>query len=209
MVHGRSGSGKSALMAKMAEELQGRGATLMTRFIGATPASTQVHSLLPSLCEQVHRAFDSHFQALMARELEEHEARTRQKIEAAANEEKRQQLRADAEEGRRTIEERYQVPGDPKELARAFERFLGFVPDDRQLVIVLDALDQLSPDNSAHSLDWLSWELPTSVRIVASGAARVAAGRRAPIEDAVRAGQVLQGARRVTSPSAEWVWCPD
>ena len=57
VVHGRSGSGKSALMARVLEELPGD-ATVMARFIGATPASTQLHSFLLNLCEQIHREFD-------------------------------------------------------------------------------------------------------------------------------------------------------
>ena len=42
------------------------------------------------------------------------------------------------------------------------------IPENREAVILLDALDQLSPTDNAHSLNWLPGQLPTNVRIVAS-----------------------------------------
>jgi hypothetical protein len=59
-VWGESGSGKSALMAKAIEECRSRmpGHQIVSRFIGATPASSDGRSLLESLCRQVTRIYD-------------------------------------------------------------------------------------------------------------------------------------------------------
>ncbi len=165
LVHGRSGSGKSALLARVLDELPGN-ATIIARFIGASPASTQLYSLLFSLCEQMHRDFDL---AALAQQWQP----TRSEGEAG-----------DESEGGAQPQNPYQVPGDPELLRKAFERFLGFVPEDRRLVIVLDALDQLSPADGAHALNWLPRELPPNVRLVASVLER---------EDA--AGQCLRSAQ--------------
>lgn len=146
VIHGRSGSGKSALMARVLSELPDD-AAVIARFTGATPASTHLHFLLRGLCEQIHREFG--FAAL----------------EEQWREEQRSVPRS---EGSEPPQNPYAVPGDPKELARALRRFLEFVPHDRPLVILLDALDQLSPEENAHSLNWLPMELPANVRIVAS-----------------------------------------
>ncbi|MGD9498741.1 MAG: hypothetical protein AB7Y46_20780 [Armatimonadota bacterium] len=58
--------------------------------------------------------------------------------EQRQQERERPELDAQPEEPRQNP---YTVPEDPKELARASQRFLGFVPEGRTLVIVLDALD--------------------------------------------------------------------
>jgi DNA polymerase III delta prime subunit len=57
IIHGKSGCGKTALMAKAALNLAGRAAgslqTAIFHFIGATPASCDLRSLLTSLCRQM------------------------------------------------------------------------------------------------------------------------------------------------------------
>jgi len=58
-VFGKPGSGKSALMAKAferAQEANPQGGCL-TRFIGATPGSSDVRNLLDGLCRQISRAY--------------------------------------------------------------------------------------------------------------------------------------------------------
>jgi len=58
-VWGESGSGKSALMAKAIEESRSGIANceIVSRFIGATPASSDARSLLESICRQVTRIY--------------------------------------------------------------------------------------------------------------------------------------------------------
>lgn len=55
VIYGPSGSGKSALMAKAVKSSQHKhgNAELVCRFIGATPVSTDIRSLLQSLCEEI------------------------------------------------------------------------------------------------------------------------------------------------------------
>ncbi len=58
-IWGESGSGKSALMAKAAAECGARNAEsfIVSRFIGATPASSDGRSLLESICRQITRHY--------------------------------------------------------------------------------------------------------------------------------------------------------
>lgn len=52
VLHGGSGSGKSAVMAMASEQYKGPG-HLIRRFIGASPESASGHALLASLCKQI------------------------------------------------------------------------------------------------------------------------------------------------------------
>jgi len=62
VLYGPSGCGKSAIMARAIANVGGYGAssdvaqdqTLVYRFVGATPASTDLHRLLGSLCKELH-----------------------------------------------------------------------------------------------------------------------------------------------------------
>ena len=59
VIHGRSGSGKSALMAHAVAEVRAAhpAAVIVERYIGATPASSEARSLLEYLCQEISRAF--------------------------------------------------------------------------------------------------------------------------------------------------------
>ncbi|MGA2435980.1 MAG: AAA family ATPase, partial [Bryobacteraceae bacterium] len=52
VLHGESGSGKSAVMAKASQQCKGPG-RVIRRFIGASPESASGHALLTSLCRQI------------------------------------------------------------------------------------------------------------------------------------------------------------
>ncbi len=60
-VSGASGSGKSALMAHAAEKVRNehKNAQAVVRFIGATPGSSDVRTLLESLCRQISRCYSA------------------------------------------------------------------------------------------------------------------------------------------------------
>lgn len=61
VLHGLSGSGKSALMAKATEQqsaVRSPQAVLVVRYIGATPESRDIRSLLKGLCEEIVRHYD-------------------------------------------------------------------------------------------------------------------------------------------------------
>ena len=58
VIHGASGCGKTALLARAAEEIQksevsGQKAEVIVRFIGVTPRSSDIRSLLGSLCQDL------------------------------------------------------------------------------------------------------------------------------------------------------------
>jgi tetratricopeptide (TPR) repeat protein len=52
VLHGESGSGKSAVMARASQQYEGPG-RVIRRFIGASPESASGHALLTSLCRQI------------------------------------------------------------------------------------------------------------------------------------------------------------
>jgi WD40 repeat protein len=116
-VHGPSGSGKSAIMARASEDREG-----IRRFIGATPEASSGLTLLRSLC--------------------------------------------------REIGERYGQAGDLpatfNELVVTFQDRLKLATADRPLILYIDALDQLGPQDPAAAMNWLPRELPPYCRVVLS-----------------------------------------
>jgi type II secretory pathway predicted ATPase ExeA len=124
VVTGPPGSGKTAVLGRAWLDLPAEGDIVgVARFIGATPPSADLRSLLAGLCSQF-----------------------------------------DAECGTAG-----QIPTNLTELAQAFEARLWSLPADRQVILFLDALDQLNPSDDAHSLHWLPRrELPPQVKLVLS-----------------------------------------
>lgn len=60
VIAGESGSGKSALLARAVEQSRARyGEQIITRFIGATPASSDGRALIESLCRQISRIYEA------------------------------------------------------------------------------------------------------------------------------------------------------
>ena len=61
VVHGESGSGKTAFMAEARQRatLRKTNSVIVERFIGATPASTEGRLLLSSLCAEIDLAYDN------------------------------------------------------------------------------------------------------------------------------------------------------
>ena len=57
VIRGVSGSGKSALIAKVIDKVQKDGEETVFRFIGVTPESSNVRVLLDSLCRQISRQY--------------------------------------------------------------------------------------------------------------------------------------------------------
>jgi WD40 repeat protein len=125
VLHGKSGSGKSALVAKAGAD---RTAVLpdcrsVVRFVGATPASTDIRALLGSLCRQISREYG--------------------RAESA-------------------------IPAEYKGLIEEFEQRLGLATEEKPLVLLLDALDQLSDADHARNLMWMPVKLPVHVRLIVS-----------------------------------------
>jgi len=146
VVYGVSGSGKSALMAKAtldAAEMH-KQAYIIQRFIGATPESTDIRSLLENLCREIAREFQ--FERLKEEEL------------AGVSD----------QEAQDKIAKKYEIPDEYRYLSEKLREFLGMIPDNRNFLLFLDALDQLSASDNAHSLNWMPSALPANVKIVVS-----------------------------------------
>ncbi|MFO7907231.1 MAG: tetratricopeptide repeat protein, partial [Pirellulaceae bacterium] len=60
------------------------------------------------------------------------------------------------------------LPAEPDKLQEELLRRLATGPAQRPIVIVLDALDQLSPTDGRRRLAWLPWTLPEHARLVVS-----------------------------------------
>ncbi len=150
-IHGKSGTGKSALMAFSVKKAKENfpDAAVVFRSIGATPASSDGRALLESLCEQIYEVLD----------YEQQKQQRLAKVEGETEEARRERDRINLE---------YTIPGDIKKLAETFYNFLVKVPEDKQLIIFLDALDQLSDADNARNLNWLPAELPENIRFIVS-----------------------------------------
>lgn len=125
IIHGKSGSGKTALMAKAWLDSP-KDKHTAARFIGATPGSSDLRSLLTDLCRELG------------------------------------------------VEN---PPQDMNELIRTFRGCLSGAeqsePDKKEyapadVVLFLDALDQLNPTDNAHMLYWIPRELAHGVKVVMS-----------------------------------------
>ncbi|MFA5262262.1 MAG: AAA family ATPase [Opitutaceae bacterium] len=168
-VIGPSGSGKSAVMAKAVEKSQrtedrsqrledgnrktedkDKKSEIIARYIGATPGSSDLIQLLRNLVAEIRRHYPTPV----------------------------------ATEGRATISERpdatgaggkakpgdAEIPFEINPLINAFHEALQRPTASQSLWIFLDALDQLTASNNAHSLAWLPAKLSEHVRLVVSAA---------------------------------------
>ncbi|MCA9084525.1 MAG: AAA family ATPase, partial [Planctomycetaceae bacterium] len=122
VVHGLPGTGKTAILAEAAKRTP-KNFKPIVRFLGVTPAASDLHGLLVSLC----------------RELED-----------------------------RVPPETRELPADPDKLHTELLRRLATATEGRPIVIILDALDQLSATDGSRRLAWLPWTLPEHVRLLVS-----------------------------------------
>lgn len=60
------------------------------------------------------------------------------------------------------------VPPDTNSLITTFRQFVTQVPDDRRVLLVIDALNQLDESENAQQLYWLPWQFPSRFKLVAS-----------------------------------------
>jgi WD40 repeat protein len=168
-VIGPAGSGKSAVMAKAAEAIAECGlpnaelgkekseiqnpesAFVLARFIGATPGSSDLIQLLGNLIAEIRRRYP-------APVITEPESREEGKAKPG-----------DAE-----------IPFEYNPLLSAFHEALQRPTTDQPLWIFLDALDQLTAGNNAHSLAWLPAKLSPHVRLVVSAALPSESGTGVP-----------------------------
>ncbi len=60
------------------------------------------------------------------------------------------------------------IPLETNQLSNTFRDFLGRVPDNHRMLLVVDALNQLDKTEDAQSLYWLPWQLPPHVKFLTS-----------------------------------------
>lgn len=122
---GASGTGKSAVMAKAALEfLSGNPDTVVIyRFAGVTPQSSDIASLLRSLCKELARAYSR---------------------------------------------DESTVPHNYEDLVLDFRNRLAYAHVDHPLIVMIDALDQLSDIGVRSSLPWIPVELRPYTRLFVS-----------------------------------------
>ena len=125
VVHGPSGSGKSALMARAIADarIAHPQAVIVDRFIGAALGASEARSLLESLSRELTRSFGG---------------------------------------------DETSIPITYEKLVNAFPDRLALAQPQRPVIVLLDALDQLSETHEGRRLVWLPRELPPNVRIVVS-----------------------------------------
>ncbi len=61
-----------------------------------------------------------------------------------------------------------EIPPDTNSLIRTFRKLLTQVPQDRRVVLVLDAINQLDESDNAHQLYWLPRQFPPHVKLITS-----------------------------------------
>ena len=132
IIHGISGSGKTSLMAKIAEELRSwfldTDFITVLRFIGTSEDSYNIQNLLTSIIKQLAYCFDL------------------------------------------VVNYERMMPVD--NLYHYFKEFLvevsGECATDQRVFILLDSLDQISPEYGSRKLDWLPISLPKNIYFVVS-----------------------------------------
>ena len=121
---------------------------IVRRFIGATPESIEIETLLEGICQEITTILqidlpykDFIHLPKMQLSMEEHEQH---------------------EHGL------YDKTPRCRQLFTMFRSILASIPKDLTLVLWLDALDQLNPSNNSHALFWLPCNLKENVRVVLS-----------------------------------------
>ncbi|XP_052082166.1 uncharacterized protein LOC127719866 isoform X2 [Mytilus californianus] len=138
VIHGESGSGKTSLMAMIAKKandwLDGK-ATVVIRFLGTTPKSSNLFELLCNLTEHISVA--KNLERLNPKSIEEALSIFQQTIAGTATSE-------------HDITERTQSEQD---ISGTTEH--GKMNITSPLVLILDSLDQLDPSYNARGMKWL------------------------------------------------------
>ena len=172
LVTGRSGSGKSAALARFANRYSnGHSDVVLTpHLVGASPGSTSLRQMLRRFClilsgksaalaRFARRYTDGHSDVVLIPHF----------VGASPGSTSlRQMLRRFC----LILQQRFgpadEVPYDVNELVSRFRQALDGVPADACVVLVIDAVNQLDETDNAHSMFWLPCELPPQVKVVVS-----------------------------------------
>ncbi|HCY83807.1 MAG TPA: hypothetical protein DHV36_01590, partial [Desulfobacteraceae bacterium] len=141
VVHGPPGSGKSALLSRFFTMMEKSGAAPFTVYhvIGAGPGSGNLHQMLDRICSQLSTLI------------------TRVGMGAGTASE--------------TTVSHTPEPGEEKRPQTAVIRFKALLetwPDDKNILLMIDALDQLEPAFRARDLHWLPARLPRGLKLILS-----------------------------------------
>jgi WD40 repeat protein len=163
VVSGPPGTGKSALLAHWAKDRLAAAPPrelLLARFVGASPASSNLHRLLANVAAELVEQF-----------------RLTEEVETPD------------ESGQTTrLVRPLEVPAEPVQLLRKWPSMLAAAGQRGRVVLLLDALEQLDRSADPARLGWLPRPLPAGVRLVVSvldQGERSLASR--PVEDAAGA----------------------
>jgi len=151
IIYGERGIGKSALMAKAAEEIQIEHpeAETILRFVGATPDSLDIKLLLKSLCVQIFKAFNF--------------ARMRRvSLSGVTGWDK------SAQRKREEIIEEYKIPEEVEKLSKKFYEFIVKIPRRKRLFIFIDGIDKLPETTKEKYLNWILNEFPKNIKLIVS-----------------------------------------
>ena len=172
LVTGRSGSGKSAVLAKFVQTLVERNEQseignrqlamlIVPHFVGASPVSTNLRQMLRRFCLELQQRFGPPAEG--AHDVDDEDDTIRLEIDDDLD---------DLEEADSAQSQEFappdQVPHDVNQLVSRFRQALDAVPADVRVVLVIDALNQLDETDNAQSMYWLPWELPPHVKVVVS-----------------------------------------
>ena len=138
VVTGPAGSGKSAVLAKFAQDYAARhpDQLVIAHFVGASSASTSLRQMLRRFC------------LILAKEFEYTDTSRRN--------------------GQKSEEVAVEIPFDADELVTTIQDYIERIPEDQRVVFVIDALNQLDETDRAHDLNWLPREWPDNVNCFVS-----------------------------------------
>jgi WD40 repeat protein len=143
VLSGPPGTGKSSLLAHWAKRRQAAAPAaelLLARFVGASPASSNLHRLLVNLGAELVAHFD------LTEEVE-----------------------VEDESGRKTTQVRpLDLPAEPVRLLQKWAAVLAAAGRRGRVVLLLDALEQFDRSADPAYLGWLPRQLPAGVRLVVS-----------------------------------------
>jgi len=153
---GKPGSGKSSMMAYLASKIEEKeDVDLCLRFIGATKKSNNITSLLVSIIEELEERY----------ELERPAEYT---IGSRRNDSDGIQISFSEVNN----EDKTSIDQEPHKLFKYFEYILRAVGRKTKLVLILDAINQLSERDDAYHLSWLPYTCSENIRIICSSLPR-------------------------------------
>lgn len=174
-VFGGPGSGKSSILAKFYNEYKydengnerNNNILIIPHFIGSSANSGSLYSLLRRFCEEI---FEYSLKSQMEKRLDEIVGDDEEFVEdnSRSHEENfiRESLALGKTKRRNKIKKEYEIPSDIDKLSELFKDFLEKV--ERNVLILIDGLNQMDEANSHNELYWLPSRLPKYIKIIAS-----------------------------------------